>query len=323
MFLVEGGGVTIIQDQIVQWLNTMRLGEGGFISTVDTIVALEALVRYSYNSRIKDITDLNVEVDIPDSNKTEVFHITGNKIAQLRSVDIENVWGHVNLVATGAGQAIAQLDVNYGVDYEPFKDEPAQKCFNLTIEENPNRQSRNKSEISYKTCFAWTLTSESPTSGMAMLVVDIPSGYIMLQPDANKLVLERVVPELRDADVTKPGKTIWYFDHIPNRMQCFTHTVRRYFPVANLTRTRQAVLVEPLRPERFEIKTFNATSLYILSICEVCGSYQCPYCPFYSSATFPAINWTMVLLLTVLTILVNMRQIQFIKVSKSSLLNIS
>merc|ERR1712095_57290 len=86
-------------------------------------------------------------------------------------------------------------------------------------------------------------------------------------------------------DVTKPGKTIWYFDHVPAYTQCFEHTVRRYFPVANLTRTRQAVIIEPLRPEKFFVKTFNATSLYILSICEVCGSYQCPYCPFYSSTS--------------------------------------
>jgi len=61
--------------------------------------------------------------------------------------------------------------------------------------------------------------------------------------------------------------------------------VRRYFPVANLTRTRQAVILEPLRPERFFVRTFNATSLYILSVCEVCGSYQCPYCPTFSQAT--------------------------------------
>ena len=60
--------------------------------------------------------------------------------------------------------------------------------------------------------------------------------------------------------------------------------------MANLTRTRQAVLVEPLRPERFFVRTFNATSLYILSICEVCGSYQCPYCPFYSSSGLPVPN---------------------------------
>ena len=68
------------------------------------------------------------------------------------------------------------------------------------------------------------------------------------------------------------GKTIWYFDYIPAETRCFEHTVRRYYPVANLTRTRQAVIVEPLRPERFFVRTFNATSLYILSICEVCGS---------------------------------------------------
>ena len=77
LFLMEGGGVTMLQEQIVAWLNTMRLGDGGFISTVDTLVALQALVLYSYNSRIKDITDLSVEVDLPDSNYTETLYFSG------------------------------------------------------------------------------------------------------------------------------------------------------------------------------------------------------------------------------------------------------
>ena len=51
LFLVEGCGVTVMQDQITDWLNTMRMGDGGFIATVDTIIALEALVTYSYNNR--------------------------------------------------------------------------------------------------------------------------------------------------------------------------------------------------------------------------------------------------------------------------------
>lgn len=29
---------------------------------------------------------------------------------------------------------------------------------------------------------------------------------------------------------------------------------------------------------------FNSTPLYVLDICEVCGSFQCPYCPYYSAA---------------------------------------
>ena len=54
----------------------MRLGVGGFIGTVDTIVALEAVVRYSYNNNIKDLTNLIVTVELPDSNITEQFRIT-------------------------------------------------------------------------------------------------------------------------------------------------------------------------------------------------------------------------------------------------------
>lgn len=53
IFQIEGGGVTFVQEKIVQWLNTMRMADGGFVSTIDTIVALQALVTYSYNSRIK------------------------------------------------------------------------------------------------------------------------------------------------------------------------------------------------------------------------------------------------------------------------------
>ena len=132
------------------------------------------------------------------------------------------MWGHVNLVANGAGQAIAQLDVNWGIDYEPFKDAPPVDCFNLTVQEFFH--GRNKSEITIKSCFAWTLTEEGPTSGMAMLVVDIPSGYILLQPDANRIVRSRVVPEMRDADSTKPGKTIWYFDRVSG--------IEDFFPMA-------------------------------------------------------------------------------------------
>ena len=75
---MKGGGVTMIQEQIVNWLNSMRLGDTGFISNVDTIIALQALVTFSYNSRIKDITDLDVELNFPASNLTEKLHFKGD-----------------------------------------------------------------------------------------------------------------------------------------------------------------------------------------------------------------------------------------------------
>ena len=282
LFVVEGGGITVLQDQIVRWLNSMRMGVGGFIATVDTVVALEALVRYSYNNNIKDLTAMTVMVDLPDSNITKYVNIGREGISAGLSIPVPNVWGTINMEARGRGQALAQLDITYGVDYEHHRDIAPKDCFHLKIKEFYH--GRNKSEIVTRSCFRWTCTHESPVSGMAMLVLDIPSGYIMLQPDANKVVRSGVLPQLKDSDVTKPGKTIWYLDHVPDYNQCFSHKIRRYYPVANLTRTRHAVIIEPLRPERFQIRTFNSTPLYILSVCEVCGSYQCPYCPFYSSS---------------------------------------
>ena len=195
LFLVQGGGVTILQDQIVEWLNTMRLGNGGFIATVDTIITLEALVIYSYNSRIKDLTNLNIEIDIPDSNITKHLKINGNTVSNLQKIDIPNVWGHINFHATGAGQAVAQMDINWGIDYEPFKDNPPVKCFNLTIYES--FRGRNKSEIDVRSCFSWTCTDESSTSGMTMLVLDIPSGYIMLQVINIRLYFDTDIMNIR------------------------------------------------------------------------------------------------------------------------------
>ena len=108
------------------------------------------------------------------------------------------------------------------------------------------------------------------------------------------------------------------------------------FPSPSVSVLRQAVIIEPLRPERFQITTFNSTPLYILSVCEVpypaptpallfscstpaqlllpspaqllltspaqvCGSYQCPFCPFYNSApTLSPLFSVLLLLLTVL-----------------------
>jgi hypothetical protein len=36
--------------------------------------------------------------------------------------------------------------------------------------------------------------------------------------------------------------------------------------------------------ERFNETIFDALPTYLLNICEVCGSSQCPYCPIFNSA---------------------------------------
>ena len=95
----------------------------------------------------------------------------------------------------------------------------------------------------------------SVLKGMAMLVVDIPTGYLMEQPTADGIVRSGIVPEMRDADVLKSGKTIWYFDHIPNVTRCFEHTVSM---TLRSTRKKYTVLVPLLAAASIQKKIFFA-----------------------------------------------------------------
>lgn len=50
-------------------------------------------------------------------------------------------------------------------------------------------------------------------SGTAVLEVQIPSGYGLLQTDAMILASSGIHPTLKDALVT-PGLTSWYFEYV-------------------------------------------------------------------------------------------------------------
>lgn len=64
---------------------------------------------------------------------------------------LENVWGHVNLLAKGSGQAVAQLEVSWGVDVLKFIEQPHKKYFELDVTEYYH-QFRNKSVITTTVC---------------------------------------------------------------------------------------------------------------------------------------------------------------------------
>lgn len=67
------------------------------------------------------------------------------------SSQIKNVWGLVNVVAHGAGQAILQLDVSYGIDWTDLKKQPPVDAFKMVINERYSKF-RNKSICNVEIC---------------------------------------------------------------------------------------------------------------------------------------------------------------------------
>ena len=65
---------------------------------------------------------------------------------------IPNVWGHLNIIAKGSGQAVVQMDIDFGVDYDGFKDLAKIETFSLELKEFYSTF-RNKSSITIQSCF--------------------------------------------------------------------------------------------------------------------------------------------------------------------------
>lgn len=289
-------------EPIVMWLNSQRLKDGGWASTQDTYIALRALIDYTNRKRLRDVSALTVTVDaVALRGDTRTLHVDNDNLARMQSIDIPEAWGTVKVTARGAGYAILQMSVQYNVDTPRFLTMPPVKSFSLISASR--YYGRNQSHIEFQTCASWTLTSESPRSGMAVLEVGVPTGYMIQQQRLDAYVLSKRVTTLQRAKYT-PTKIVFYFQYLSPEPTCVNFTIERWFPVANMSRYLPIRVYDYYAPERYNESIFDALPTYLLNICEVCGSSQCPYCAIYNTA----ITYTVTLPLVIIAVLLALKQ---------------
>jgi len=276
------GRQELFVEPIVKWLNTQRLTDAGWASTQDTIVATQALIEYTVRHRIREVTSLTLHMEATSNPKLQrTIYINEDNLATPQFMDIPDAWGTVKVQARGAGYAIMQLSLQYNVDVERFMTPPPVRAFDLTP--RLSFSGRNSSHITYDICQRWINTRESNTSGMAVLDVAVPTGYFMQQQDLDDYVLSRQVRNLRLAKFLD-AKVVFYFDRLDAEETCVHFTFERWYPVANMTRYLPVRVYDYYAPERFNESIVEFYELYVLDICQVCGSYQCTYCPTYNHA---------------------------------------
>lgn len=289
----------LLQENIVRWLNMMRTTDGGFLSTQDTLVALQALTEFSFRARLRDITDLRVRVRASSGDLEETLTVNDQNLAELQTLQVPNVWGHIEVIARGSGMAILQLDVSYSIDYSPLLIPPAENAFDLTLQ--ATFSGRNNSYIHVTTCQRWTLLDVAPTSGLAVFEMDLPTGYYQYQPVWDAFVDSNQVANLRNLYVTQT-KVYAFFQTLGGDYTCLNFTLERWWPVANLSNYIKAKVYDYYSPELYKEVIFDTYTLYMLDVCQVCGSYQCPYCYHYSHAQICTVNIALIILCTMLSL---------------------
>ena len=272
--------------EIMTWLQSQRNFFAGMTSTYDTLLAHRALVFYAISTgdKIQNYS-ININFTSSSSNDLEANYLTLNdsNIIESQKYDFENVWGTLLVDGQGTGYALVQMQVTYNVEYPWLIRKAPYDGFNMSVK--TRLFGRNFSHIEYDVCLSWIPKNvqylNSNRSGHVQFEIQIPTGYRMEERWLKTLI--GVVRNLGDAE-NMPGPYLnFIFEFLDLDPICWTFTLKRYIPVANVSRYYSMRAFEFHEQGNANRSMYYLRDVFSLDICEVCGSYQCPYCPYYAA----------------------------------------
>ncbi|KAF4529926.1 hypothetical protein B566_EDAN016556 [Ephemera danica] len=187
----------------VRWISKHRNANGGFVSTQDTIVALEALAKYAVS-----VPNKNISMEILSTTSSEdwsqEFSLTTENQLVLQQSNLPRVPTSINFLMKGRGCALVQSNLRYNV-----KNAYPSEAFNLTAQVSPVT-GRSCSRLLLELEVAYNLVDGE--SNMAVIEIDMLSGYVPVKTSLDVLLLNTAV-KLKRWDESN-GKVNLYFDSL-------------------------------------------------------------------------------------------------------------
>ncbi|KAG9486395.1 hypothetical protein GDO78_006660 [Eleutherodactylus coqui] len=259
---------------VVKWLSQQRNALGGFSSTQDTCVALQALAEYAILSYIGGV---NLTVSLASTNldyqETFELHRLNKKI--LQKAVIPTIPTGLFVSAKGEGCCLMQIDVHYNVP-DPvtkpafvllvhLKEPKSQRgrrqagCPETLVrkralpdDDDPgSHQDHQEYKVTLEACTRWL---HSGASNMAVLELSLLSGFRADVESLEELLLNKQIG-LKRYEV-EGRKVLFYFDEIPS--QCMTCVQLQAFREYVVGKTSPV----PVKIYDYYEPTFEATRFY-------------------------------------------------------------
>lgn len=200
----------------VRWLATQRNSQGGFVSTQDTIVALQALAHYSLKVKSEE-TNLNLAL-----KENEVSHdlaLTPDNLLLLQKQKLATLPTQISADITGKGCFMIQTVLRYNV-----KESPEKNSFTLSakIEDAKN----------LNICASYTGTKEK--TNMAVIEIELLSGFSAYESSIEALINEVEAPVKRYEYDGEKGHIVLYFDEIPKTETCWKIELKQVTKIEEL-----------------------------------------------------------------------------------------
>lgn len=160
--------------KIMNWLMTQRNAAGGFYSTTDTVIGIQALTMIA---ELYHANNINIDIKLSYENNRQVeFNVNPANARNLQVSPLEADARRINCNAKGSGFAYVQ--VSYSFNKKTLN---PSKRFEVTANPQPNN---NENLLHLKICTKFIPTDDQEKSNMALVEVKLPSGYVYDQSTA-------------------------------------------------------------------------------------------------------------------------------------------
>uniref|UniRef100_A0A8C6JH88 CD109 antigen n=1 Tax=Melopsittacus undulatus TaxID=13146 RepID=A0A8C6JH88_MELUD len=233
---------------IMKWLSQQRNHLGGFASTQDTVVALQALSLFAALTSAGR-TEMDLTVTTPSLKIPEIFSIDTRNRFLLQTKELDPVQPMtITVAADGTGFAVFQLNVIYNTKHtdQRLRSVQKQEAFDLDVDVRDDKDDKN--HLTLNVCTRYLGSGTAPRSGMVLMEVGLLSGF-SVSPDF--IPLDNTVKKMEKDN----GKVNLYLDSLNETHVCVDIPAVRDFKVANIQDASVTVVdyYEPSKCQSFQM----------------------------------------------------------------------
>ncbi|KAF3816367.1 hypothetical protein GH733_014540, partial [Mirounga leonina] len=210
--------------RIVEWITKQQNSQGGFSSTQDTVVALQALSRYGAATFTRTRKPAQVAVQYSGTLVTK-FQVDDDNRLLLQQTSLPKVPEEYTMTVTGEGCVYLQTSLRYNI-----LPEKAEFPFALEVQTLPQTCDRPKAHTSFHISLNVSYTGSRPTSNMVIIDVKMVSGFIPLKPTVKMLERSNHVSRTEVSN----NHVLIYLDKVTNQTLSLSFMVLQDVPVREL-----------------------------------------------------------------------------------------
>ncbi|NXP15730.1 OVOS protein, partial [Thinocorus orbignyianus] len=208
---------------IVRWLVKQQNPYGGFSSSQDTVVALQALAQYGYLTFSKEILN-TVKVNFMDT-PSKTFQVNEKNRFLLQQASLPTIPGNYSVKVNGTGCVYLQTTLRYNI-HLPKK----VAGFSLSIRP-ANVSCTGSFPPKFDLVLSASYTGNREVSNMAIIDLKMLSGFVPVRSSLRKLQEENSVVDRVDI---KNNHILFYLQKVSQKELSFSFSVEQSLPVSDI-----------------------------------------------------------------------------------------